>query len=179
MRKIKISKFLIFSLFFVLLVLLILQIGKTIMNQNPYNEERSLVTEADIKKNFIRLKINDLIIDAELAYTPSQREIGLMNRTVLDEYSGMLFVFDREEPQSFWMKNTLIPLELLFIDKDNTIVEIMEMDLCDTIVNDNGNKVESCKIYTSSKPVKYALELNSNFSLRHDIKIGDKIERID
>src|SRR5437879_10662025 len=63
-------------------------------------------------------------VSLEVAATPAERERGLMYRTSLAEGRGMLFVFDADGNQSFWMKNTLIPLDLLFIARDGTVVGI-------------------------------------------------------
>jgi len=78
--------------------------------------------------------------------------------------SGMLFVFDSSEFQRFWMKNTLIPLSIAFITGDSLITDILEMAPLDTTTP-----------YVSSKPVLYALEMNSGWFRSQGIKSGDTV----
>ncbi|HZV93204.1 MAG TPA: DUF192 domain-containing protein, partial [Caldimonas sp.] len=75
----------------------------------------------------IRLNAGIYNIDAELAQTAEEREIGLMFRPTLGGSQGMLFVFERPGTQCFWMKNTLIPLDAAFIGDDGAIVNIAHM----------------------------------------------------
>jgi uncharacterized membrane protein (UPF0127 family) len=104
-------------------------------------------------------------INVELADTPPEREKGLMFRKSMKENNGMLFVFPEEKPLSFWMKNTYIPLDIAYIDKNAVINEIYTMKALDVSV-----------IYNSIKPAMYALEMNSGWFNRHNIKPGSKIE---
>ena len=80
----------------------------------------------------------------------------------------MLFIFEGEDYWSFWMKNTLIPLDLIFISDQYTIVDIKE--------NFKPCKVDNCDSYTSKKKAKYVLEVNSGFVKENNVKIGDKIK---
>ena len=107
-----------------------------------------------------------LKVNAEIADDSEERAKGLMFRERLEENSGMLFVFGNEEEQTFWMKNTLIPLDMIFIDKNFKIVDIKYAIPCDK---------DPCSLYKSSMPVKYVLEVNSNFTTRNNIKIGNNI----
>ena len=108
------------------------------------------------------------VIQAEIADTYSERAKGLMFRKELAEGKGMLFVFENEQQVSFWMKNTLIPLDLIFIDKDFKIVDIkQDFQLC---------QKEVCPTYSPKKTVKYVLEVNSGFIQENGVKIGDKLE---
>jgi uncharacterized membrane protein (UPF0127 family) len=91
---------------------------------------------------------------------------GLMYRRSLGKDSGMLFIFQREEPQSFWMKNTLIPLDMIFISRNLVIVDITTMQPCIT---------NPCPDYTSRQPAQYVLEVNAGFCRNHHIIIGDKV----
>lgn len=105
------------------------------------------------------------VVNAEIADTPEERETGLMFRKSLDESEGMLFVFEREIKLNFWMKNTLIPLDIAYIDKNGVINEIYHMKPLDVSVT-----------YNSIKPAMFALEVNSGWFSRHKIKNGSKIE---
>ena len=105
-------------------------------------------------------------VNAEIADDSSKRMLGLMFREKLDENAGMLFVFDDEDYQTFWMKNTLIPLDIIFINKDMKIVDIKHAFPC---------KEDPCKQYNSSKPAKYVLEVTGNFTVKNNMKIDDGI----
>ena len=108
-------------------------------------------------------EINNQKINLELAITNEQKAQGLMFRA--DLTGGMLFVYDTEAQRSFWMKNTLIPLDIIFIDKNNKITTIHHALPCEA---------EPCKIYASPK-AKYVLEVNGNFTEKNSIKTGDKV----
>lgn len=104
--------------------------------------------------------------DVEVADTEIKRTVGLMNRT-LPERSGMLFVFGSEQAVSFWMKNTLIPLDMIFISGDKKIVNIKrDAQPCKTL---------DCETYKSEGPVKYVLEINGGLADKLGIKEGDKV----
>ncbi len=103
-------------------------------------------------------------VSVELAETSEQQSNGLMFRTSLDENSGMLFIFKEQAERTFWMKNTLIPLDIIFINKDLEIVNIFDAIPCEK---------EPCALYSSQG--KYVLEVNQNFSIKNKIKIGQKV----
>jgi len=103
-------------------------------------------------------------INVEIADDNQKRINGLMFREKLNENDGMLFVFVNEEYQTFWMKNTLIPLDIIFIDKNFKIINIENAVPC---------KQEPCALYRSAKPAEYVLEVNENFTIRNKIKAGD------
>ena len=110
---------------------------------------------------------SNIAVYSEIADNPVKRTIGLMNRSSLADNSGMLFVFDDEEKRVFWMKDTLIPLDIFFIDSRMNILDIQTMQPCKTMI---------CHRYTSSSPAKYALEVNAGFGEKNGIKVGDKIK---
>ena len=106
--------------------------------------------------------------DVEVADTAVKKAIGLMNRTSLPEKGGMLFIFEQEGVQGFWMKNTLIPLDMIFISEEKKIVHIeREAQPC---------KVLDCQIYSSEKPAKYVVEINGGladkFGIREVQRVG-------
>lgn len=104
---------------------------------------------------------------AERALTPEQREKGLMFRESLAKNAGMLFVFEEPIKPSFWMKNILIPLDILFIDENFIIVDFIEsMQPC---------RQEPCGIYSSDKYAKYALEVNAGFVRGKGVNVGNKV----
>ena len=102
-------------------------------------------------------------IKAEVAQTERQREIGLMYRTAMGPNEGMIFVFERPGTQCFWMKNTLIPLAVAFIDDEGNVINTDEM------------KPETEDPHCSAKPVRYVLEMNKGWFSKRGIKDGSKI----
>ncbi len=113
---------------------------------------------------------NNLKVDIEVAATPYQWSKGLMFRDSLPDGSGMLFVFPTEKTQSFWMKNTFISLDIIFISKDKKIVDVKEnFEPCpaETIM---------CPIYNSGAKSMYVLEVNAGFVKKNKIEIGDRVE---
>jgi uncharacterized membrane protein (UPF0127 family) len=104
-------------------------------------------------------------IDVEIAETDESRHRGLMFREKMDENQGMLFIFDRNEPESFYMKNTLIPLDIIFITSKKEIIKIYK-----------NTTPLSEKDLPSSKPIKYVVEVNGGFTEKYNIKEGDYIE---
>jgi hypothetical protein len=105
-------------------------------------------------------------LHVEVVSKPVDMQMGLMYRKHLAEDSGMLFVFQQEEPQSFWMKNTFIPLDMIFISAGLRIVDITTMQPC---------TADPCPDYTSRQPALYCLEVNAGYCRNHNIAIGNKI----
>lgn len=99
-------------------------------------------------------------IKAEVATTPQQQEIGLMHRTQMASNEGMLFVFERPATVCFWMKNTLIPLSVAFLDDDGTIVKLDEM------------KAQTLNPHCAPRPVRLVLEMNAGWFSKRGIKTG-------
>ncbi len=103
-------------------------------------------------------------IDIEIADTDEKRELGLMYRNKMAENQGMLFIFPVEGQQSFWMHNTIISLDMIFV---NASMEIVKIQKNTTPYSDQS--------YPSVKPAKYVIEVNAGYCDRHGIKEGDKI----
>jgi uncharacterized membrane protein (UPF0127 family) len=104
------------------------------------------------------------LLNAELARTPEERTRGLMGRKSLADGEGMLFIFERDDMLSFWMKDTLIPLSIAFIASDGRIVEIRDMQPLD---------INSIK---SSRSVRYALEVPQGWFERAGVRPGDTVK---
>jgi len=100
----------------------------------------------------------------EVASDNPARVQGLMFRQGLAPDSGMLFVFEDEQPRSFWMHNTYIPLSIAFIDSGGIITDVLEMAPLDTTVR-----------YPSSRPARYAIEMNSGWFAARGITAGDTV----
>jgi uncharacterized membrane protein (UPF0127 family) len=118
------------------------------------------------QKMVIHSASGDHQVKVEVVSDPADQMRGLMYRRSLGKDSGMLFIFRREEPQSFWMKNTLIPLDMIFISRSLVIVDIATMQPCIT---------DPCPDYTSRQPAQYVLEVNAGYCRSHNIIIGDKV----
>lgn len=116
------------------------------------------------KKEFVTIELNSKEYKFEIANTIKQREKGLMFRKKLAKNSGMLFVYPQERILYYYMKNTLIPLDIAFIDRNYNIINIEKMEpLDETTVR-------------SKKKALFALEVNRGFFTRIGVKVGDKIE---
>jgi len=115
----------------------------------------------------ITLEIKTHKLTAEVAATDLTRMNGLMYRRMLPENRGMLFVFPYASPQSFWMKNTYLPLSIAFIDEAGAIVNIDDM------------KPLTTNTHPSAKPVKYALEMNHGWFAKRGIKAGVKVQGLE
>jgi uncharacterized protein len=111
----------------------------------------------------IKLTAGIHVINAELARSPEEREIGLLSRPSMPANDGMLFVFDRPGQQCFWMKNTLIPLSVAFLADDGTVVNIDDM------------KPQTLDGHCSAKPVRFVLEMNQGWFAKRGIKAGSRI----
>ena len=103
-------------------------------------------------------------IDAQVAATAEQRQIGLMHRRAMPQHEGMLFAFEHAGVQCFWMKNTLIPLTAAFVADDGTIVNLADMKPLD--------ETSHC----SARPVRYVLEMNQGWFAQHGVRAGLKLK---
>jgi len=103
----------------------------------------------------------------ELANTSETRIKGLMFREDLEDKHGMLFIYPSSQPRSFWMKNTKIPLDMLFIDENFVIRKIHYAEPC---------KQDPCAAYKSGVPVRYVLEINGNLTIKHGIEEGNLVD---
>jgi uncharacterized membrane protein (UPF0127 family) len=105
------------------------------------------------------------VISVEIADTPATEQRGLMYRTKLAAEQGMIFVWPRESMRTFWMHNTCLPLDMLFVAKDGTVVGLLEQV---PVLNDRPRQVRC--------PAAYVLEMNAGWSRRHGVKPGMKLE---
>lgn len=106
-------------------------------------------------------------IDIEIADNSSERMQGLMYRKSMDENKGMLFVFQEYEQQGFYMRNTIIPLDIIFLDSSKQVIKIHK----------NTTPFSETTL-PSGKPSMYVVEVNAGYTDRYDIKDGDKIKFI-
>jgi uncharacterized membrane protein (UPF0127 family) len=111
----------------------------------------------------IKLTAGMHLIDAQLARTPKQREIGLMYREQMPAQEGMLFEFEEPGTQCFWMKNTLLPLSAAFVADDGRIVNLVDM------------KPRTTDSHCSKEPVRYVLEMNQGWFAKRGIAAGSRL----
>lgn len=112
--------------------------------------------------------INGNCFDVELTVSESEKMRGLMFRESLDEDKGMLFVYDQEGIYPFWMKNTLIPLDIIWIDSDMKIVHINR--------NTQPCEVDVCPSIDPEKDAMYVLELNAGISEKFGFEVGNAVD---
>ena len=111
--------------------------------------------------------LNGQSFTVEIASTPAEQEHGLMNRPSMAADHGMLFVFPDAEPRTFWMKNTLIPLDILFFDDSHRLITTRtDVPPC---------KANPCPLYSSTAPARYVLELNAGTAAKLGARMGDVI----
>lgn len=111
---------------------------------------------------------NGVSFEIEIARTPAEQSKGLMFRESMPENHGMLFIFNEESSKTFWMKNTLIPLDMIFLDGNMMVVEVK--------ANVLPCKADPCPTYPSEKPAKYVLELNAGAAEKKNIRVGMKAD---
>ncbi len=109
----------------------------------------------------------DIKIEAEIAYTDETRQRGLMFRESLPSDSGMLFIFPYVDQHSFWMKNTLIPLDLIWLNERKEVVYFATAVPCTS---------DPCDSYAPMQKSKYVLEVNGGFAKKHNLKVGARLE---
>lgn len=131
---------------------------------NADQGEEMIPFRKDGELTFLRGGADDLTIDVEIADTDSARQRGLMQRTSLPEMSGMLFIFRRQEIQSFWMANTPLALDLIFVDADSQIVDI-----------DKYTRPFSSESIVSDEPAQFVIEVPAGFADTHGITAGEAV----
>lgn len=112
-----------------------------------------------------QIQVGPEVLTVEIADTPTLRAKGLMGRKELPQGHGMLFVYERAERLSFWMKNTLLPLSIAFFDEDKSCINILDMDppIGEPLIK-----------YRSTAPARYALEVPQGWFEKHGIGRGAK-----
>lgn len=120
--------------------------------------------------------------NVEVADTAPERARGLMFRSKLPQNRGMLFVFENDEVRNFWMKNTLIPLDMIFVDSGGSVVSVREnVPPCDDgtpfqKMLKSPRDAVSCPIYSSGVPARYVLEINAGLAQAHAIQPGVRMD---
>ncbi|MGH7418216.1 MAG: DUF192 domain-containing protein, partial [Candidatus Rokuibacteriota bacterium] len=110
-----------------------------------------------------------VVLQVEVAATPEARSRGLMNRERLPDNAGMLFIFEEQHRWGFWMKNTLIPLSIAFIDRHWRVVDIQDMAVAP------NPREGPFTIYESRAPALYALEVRQGLFKQKGIGVGARV----
>lgn len=111
------------------------------------------------------IAVAGITVTVEVAITPEERGLGLMNREELPEDGGMLFIYRYPQELRFWMRNTRIPLDIAFIDHEGIIISIQPME-----------RTESDDHTVSPAPALYALEMNLGWFEKNGVQVGDRVE---
>jgi len=130
----------------------------------PIGVDPSMGSMPVVKGRFINGVATTQVFELEVARTDAQREHGLMFRQSMDPGRGMLFVFDGDAPRSFWMKNTYIPLDMIFASSDGIVVGIVENAAPLTLDE------RRCDV-----PARFVIELNAFQAARHGVKVGSLV----
>ncbi|MGD9941322.1 MAG: DUF192 domain-containing protein [Clostridia bacterium] len=139
---------------FVLSGLLVLSCAANGDGSEPKKAQKELPT--------VVLRSGPATVVAELARSPEEQAAGLMFRKTLADGRGMLFVYEEDRRLSFWMKNTLVPLSIAYLAADGTIREIYDME------------PQSLKAVSSTRSVRYALEVPRGWFDRAGLAVGDR-----
>lgn len=111
------------------------------------------------------LEINGISIEIEMARTREEQTHGLSGRTTLSENRGMLFLYDKPGLYSFWMKDMRFPVDIIWIDSDQRIIDISKNALPESYPN----------TFQPREPAQYVLEVNAGFAEKYDINLGDAV----
>lgn len=121
---------------------------------------------SDATRVVIATDSGDVAVEVEVADTPDEREVGLMNRESLAPDAGMIFLFESSHRGGFWMKDTLIPLSIAFVDGDGRIARILDMEPC---------RADPCPVYDPGVAYESALEVNQGAFAGWGVEEGDRL----
>ena len=114
----------------------------------------------------VKVELAGKIFNVDTAVTPSEWAKGLQHRTHLDTHAGMLFIYPKAHQLSFWMKDTLLALDILFFDATGALLNIHH--------NVQPCRAPPCTIYSSHGPAQYVLEFNAGTAKALGARSGDK-----
>lgn len=147
---------------------LALVLGLFLLTQLPGTGERSL-EEGLVNASFHVNGSQASWAVLEVADNETEREEGLMNVTELGKHEGMLFKYPEEDQRGFWMKNTLIPLDMIFLDAEKEVINV------ETARPEPGTAEENLTVYRSEGPAKYVIEVNAGFAENYSTSEGSKV----
>jgi len=152
--------------------LIVLALSSLLLIISSCKEDKKVITPTEVtfKKegelSLFKAETDSLIakFDIEIADNEYETQTGLMNRKSMKDSNAMLFIFPDMQPRSFYMKNTLIPLDIIYLDNNNIIVSIQE----------NAKPLNEASL-PSGSPAQYVLEINGSLAQQLDIMVGDKM----
>lgn len=148
------------SIFIWLFLLIFIAFGALYILSSESKKEDKIVTP-NSSINYVKIK--DVIIEVDIASSNVERARGLSGRVSLGANSGMLFVFDGPGKNMFWMKDMNFPIDIIWLDENKKIIYIKE----------NLSPKTYPEVFGPEVPSMYVLEVNSNFTKKYNIKIGD------
>lgn len=162
------NKFLILCLY---IVLVGCETGKLVELEDPLfrelgkdNVDVQEATKHEKPEDLSQVKIGNQIFHTEVSDSPETHKVGLMFREYLAPETGMLFVFEESSYRAFWMKNTYIPLDVVWISEQKMVVDVQTLLPCN---------VEQCPVFDPKEKAMYVLEVNAG---EFQGKVGDKVE---
>ena len=150
-------------------VLLVCTFVLAACQQNKDSIPEAPVVTASVKENSVKIVPINALANTQLewAITDAQREHGLMSRTNLATHSGMVFTFEQPTTACFWMKNTLIPLSVGFINAQGILVQIEDM------------QPQTLKTHCAQTPIQYAVEMNQGWFKHNNVTVGTPLFKIE
>ena len=138
------------------------------VQENGNLQNKTNIEIKEKKSGISKVCFNENCFNVEIADTPEKYGQGLMNREHLNPNSGMLFLFDTESKYYFWMKNTLISLDIIWLDKNKKVVFIKH--------SAESCKADPCETFGPNEKAKYVLEINSGLAKEIELKEGNYLE---
>jgi uncharacterized membrane protein (UPF0127 family) len=114
----------------------------------------------------MKIKINNTIINTEIADTNSKQILGLSGRKNLNQNSGMIFIYNKPDYYGIWMKDMNFPIDIIWINENKKIIDITK----------NVSPKTYPQVFKSTSQSKYIIEVNANFSTSNNIKTGDSVD---
>jgi len=123
------------------------------------------VSACPLQLSSINIDVHGVQLNLEIADTPEERQCGLSGREYLPPDAGMLFVLPETMPFAVWMKDTRMPLDIAFLDEAGRVVAIKQLD-----------PQHQNLIYSSPRPVRYAIEVHRGWFAAHHVRVGDNLK---
>ncbi len=162
------KKFFIFYTIFIFILILVL--GSLTIYMLSSNSKTSgildIKTVSDNSTVTLKHIPSNRKIELEVAKSIEKRMNGLMLKTSLEENSGMIFISEQESEMTFWMKNTLVSLDVIYLDKNLKVVSFHE----------STQKNQTTEVYPSNGKALYGIELNAGWSEKNNLNVGDQFE---